>query len=125
MSGCASSSTDCRPTELSIRNQQCGAHDAGFVLELGRDDLGSEMEVVEELVGLPRHASPDDDEIWPQQGFDPLQVLVDRGTPLLPRLVAFLANSCARVILRVAAVDLDVPQLGVRNQDAVVEHCTS
>jgi cyclase len=99
-----------------------GADDAGVVEQRGGHDPGPDP-------GQPRHpllrllADPaaDDDEVRGQQRLDVLQVLVDPAGPLAPAQVAELLGPLGRALLGVVTADLDMPELGVRHQDALRE----
>src|SRR5581483_3127401 len=110
------------PTGSAGGGHQGGAHDAGVVEQRRRHDRGADVDVAEELVGLLRHPAADDEQVGPQQVLEVVQVLAHPLAPGLPAEVVLLARPARRQLLGVLRIHLDVAQLGVGQQHAVVEH---
>src|SRR5215204_6402923 len=100
---------------------QGGPCDTGVVVHLGRHHLRARREVGEELLGLLAYAAADDDEVWPEEELDPVEVLVEAPGVLFPAQVIALAGAVCGAVLGVLAPDLDVSELGVRYQPATDE----
>src|SRR5580692_9064836 len=100
-----------------------GCPDDPGVVEHGRgDDAGPDTgQPRHPLLGLPADPAAHDNEVGRQQRLDVLQVLIDMSRPLAPALAIQLLGAFGGAALRVAAADLDVPELGVRHQDALDE----
>jgi hypothetical protein len=77
--------------------------------------------VGEELLGLLADAATDDDEVGPEQEFDPVEVFVEALGVLFPAQIIALAGAVRGAVLGVFAPDLDVPELGVRHQPTADE----
>src|SRR5215212_8882684 len=56
---------------------QGGPGDTGVVVHLGRHHPRARREMGEELLGLLAYATTDDDEIWPEEELDPVEVLIE------------------------------------------------
>src|SRR5580704_1343024 len=99
-----------------------GPHDPG-VVEQGRGhDAGADGgQPRHPLLGLPADPAAQDNEVGRQQRLDVLQVLIDMFRPLGPAQVVQVLGVLGGAALRVPAADLDVPELGVRHQDALDE----
>src|SRR5579859_1870623 len=93
------------------------------VVEQGRgDDLGPDAgQPRHPLVGLLADAAAHDDQARREQRLDVLQVLVNPPGPLAPAQVVQFLGPLGGTGLGVPAADLDVPELGVRHQDALDE----
>src|SRR5665648_310803 len=79
------------------------------------------MQQREELLGFSGHAAADDDQVRPEQVLDVGVVPLKTLGPLLPGQVLVVFDARGRALLSVAAVDLEMPELGVGDQHAVVE----
>src|SRR5215216_3758954 len=100
---------------------QGGPGYTGVVVHLGCHYLRARREMGEELLGLLANAAADDDEIGPEQEFDPVKVLVEALGVLFPAQIIALAGTIRGAVLGVLTPDLDVPELGVRHQPAADE----
>src|SRR5271169_1025864 len=101
-------------------------HDPGVVVQGRGDDAGADAgQPGHPLVGLPADAAAHDDEPRRDQRLHALQVLLDPPGPLAPAQVVQVLGMLGGAVLRVAAADLDVPELGVRHQDALDEQRTA
>ena len=101
---------------------QRGADDAGVVEQASRHDTGADAgQPGHPLVGLLADAPTDDDEVRRQQRLHVPEVLLDVARPLFPALVTLFLGPLRGAGLRVAAADLDVPELAVRHKDALGE----
>src|SRR5450759_5373210 len=109
-------------SSCSIGGQRRGADDAGGVLEGGGDDGGLELEQREELVRLAAHAAADDEEVGGEEDLEERVVRLETlGGPLLVRQAFTVLRRRRRARLGVVAVELQVAELGVGNQHAVVQ----
>src|SRR5829696_10495841 len=100
---------------------QGGPGDTGVVVHLGCHHLRARREIGEQLLGLLANAAADDDEVGPEQEFDPVEVLVEALGVLFPAQIIALAGTVRGAVLGVRTPDLDVPELGVRHQPAADE----
>src|SRR5260370_23909504 len=99
-----------------------GADDAGVVEQRrGHDEGPDPGQPRHPLVRLLADAAAAHDEVRGEQGLDVVQVLVDPPGPLAPAQVVQFLGPLGRARLGVVTVDLDVPELGVRHQDALDE----
>src|SRR5215204_6982451 len=106
----------------SLRDSgQSGPGDTSVVVHLGRHHLRARREMGEELLGLLAYAAADDDEVWPEEELDSVEVLVEAPGVLFPAQVIALAGAVCGAVLGVLAPDLDVSELGVRHQPAAYE----
>src|SRR5580693_6959083 len=89
-----------------------GPHDPGVVEQgRGHDARAEAGQPRHPLLGLPADPAAHDDEVGRQQRLDALQVLIDMFRPLAPAQVVQLLGALGGAFLRVAAADLDVPEL--------------
>ena len=95
--------------------------DPGVVAQLGRHDRHADGQVGHELVGVLAHAAAEDEQARAEQPVDRDQVLVEIGRPRLPRQAAADPGVGRRAPLGVAAADLHVAELGVRDERPVDE----
>src|SRR5579862_5428423 len=111
---------------LGADGRHRGPHDAG-VVEQGRGhDPGPDAgQPRHPLVGLLADAAAHDDQARPQHRLDVLEVLIHASGPLAPAHVVEFLGALGGTRLGVAATDLDVPELGVRHQDAPDEQRTA
>ena len=95
--------------------------DAGPVLQLGGHDLGLDADQVHELVGVLADPAADHEQVGREQLLQ--RPVVDRE-PLRPLRVGQplqLLDRAGGAVLGVVPVDLEVAELGVRHQHAVVD----
>jgi hypothetical protein len=98
-----------------------GTDDPGVVQQRGRHHRGTDVDQREELVRLLAHAPADDEQPRRQQHLHVPQVLLHPVGPLLPAQVLLLAGPVGGPQLGVRTVQLEMPELGVRDQRAVQE----
>src|ERR687890_1537631 len=101
------------------------ADDAGVVEQLRGDDGGAGRQQRYPLVRLLAHPAADDEEVRPDGGLQDVEVAVHPLGPLRVAEVLAVLRGGRGMLLAVVAVDLDVPELGVRDQDAVGEQRTA
>ena len=106
---------------LALVGQASGADDAGVVHQLGCDDRRAQVQQGQELVGLLADAAADDDQVGPEQVLDPAEVDLQPLGPRLPGQALLLLDARRGALLGVVPVDLQVAELGVGDQRAVVE----
>jgi cyclase len=106
------------PVRLSGGSHR-GAHDPGVVLQDRRHDARADAgQLRYPLVGLPADPAADDDQVRREHRLDVLEVLADAPGPPVPAQVVQCLGPLGGTGLRVAAADLDVPELGIGYQDA-------
>jgi imidazole glycerol-phosphate synthase subunit HisF len=106
------------PVRLS-GSEHRGAYDPGVVLQdRGHDARADAGQLRYPLVGLLADPAADDDQVRREHRLDVLEILIDPPGPLVPAQVVQYLGPLGGTGLRVAAADLDVPELGVRYQDA-------
>src|SRR6516162_11611485 len=99
-----------------------GAHDPGLVEEHRGHDTGPDAgQLRHPLVGLLADAAAHDDQLRREQRLNVMHVLIHAPGPLVPAQVVQFLGVLGGPGFRVAAPDLDVPELGVRHQDALGE----
>jgi imidazole glycerol-phosphate synthase subunit HisF len=99
-----------------------GADDPGVVLQGRGHDAGPDARQPRHpFVGLPADAAAHDEQARRDYSLDVLQVLIHASRPLAPAQVVQLLGSLGGALLGVLTVQLDVPELGVRHQDALGE----
>src|SRR5690606_33988276 len=96
--------------------------DARLVAQLGRHHLTTWAGVVGRLVEAPADTAADDHEVGSEDPLEVPQVLVDPAPPLLPRELLAVAGAGGRPVLdRLEAAEVEVPELGVGDEDPVGE----
>ena len=93
--------------DLAVSSEPCRADDAGGVQQLGRHDLGIELELGNELVGVLTDTAANHDQVGPQQCLKPLVVALEAWDPLLVGEALPLLDAGGGPGLGVVAVDLD------------------
>ena len=88
----------------------------------GRHDLAVHGQPRDVLVGALADPAAEDHQVGPHQLLDALEVLVEVHRPRLPRQPAPGARGGGGPPLGGPPADLHLPELGVRDEDAVVEH---
>src|SRR3954471_21928108 len=81
----------CLRTALIPGGRQRGAHDACVVLQLRRNDLGPDVDKVQEFVSLSARAAAENDQIRPQQCLEAPVVRRQALGPLFPAEAFLLA----------------------------------
>ena len=89
--------------------------------ESGRDDLGAGLEQAAPFGPFLAHAATEDDEVRREVELDTRQVLVELLGPCLPAQLAALPRRSADERLGVAAMELQVAELGVGHQVSIDE----
>src|SRR5215207_5439837 len=102
-------------------SRQGGPGDTGVVVHLGRHHLRARREVWEELLGLLAYAAADDDEVGPEQEFDPVEVLIEALGVIIPAQIIALAGAVRSAVFGVLTPDFDVPEFRVRHQPTADE----
>ena len=97
------------------------ADDARLVAELRRDDRRAQLEVRQELVGQLADAAAHHDEVGGEQAFERLVVALQAGDVLIPGEVFFVTPAGGGLGLVVDAVDFEVSEFRVGDQDTVVD----
>src|SRR6266704_4718123 len=117
------SARGCRPQRLAAakRRGHRGADDSRVVVQRRRYDATPQRQPRQELVRFPADAAANDDEFRPEQRFHLVQILIHAVGPFAPAELAFLARPLRGPGLGVLAVNLDVPELGIGDQHAVIE----
>ena len=98
-----------------------GADDAGEVAELRDSDLAARIELVDEQIGFLHDAAADHDQLGPEHRVQLGEVGVEPLGPLFPREVLLFALGVGGPGVGDLAVHLEVTELGVRDEHAVVE----
>src|SRR6478609_3293954 len=80
-------------------------------------------QLVDELVRLLADAAADDHEIGPEEGVDDVDVFGHALAPGVPAQALADPDRGRRTPLGVLAAHLQVPELGVRHEDAVAKQC--
>ena len=86
-------------------------------------DLGLDVDQMQELGGIFADSAPDDDQIRREQLLDGSVVHGESLGPLGVGEAFILLGRVGGALLRVVAVDLEVAELGVRNQHSVIDDC--
>ena len=97
-----------------------GTDDAGLVAQLRGDDRRIDVDERHEVVALAAHATTDDDQRGAEVLFDQAVVLGQTLGPLLVAELLALAHrgGCVALGVALAALQLDVAELGVRDEHA-------
>ena len=103
------------------RGRERGADDAGEIAELGDAHLAAGVELVDELLGVLHDAAADHDQLRPQHRVQLREVRVEPLGPLLPREMLLGALRVGGPRVGDLAVHLEVAELGVGDEHAVVQ----
>src|SRR3954451_2479381 len=104
-----------------LRRDDGGADDPRVVAELGSNDGTAHGQLRDELVGVLADAAAEDHQVRPHQLLDPVEMLVEVDRPGLPGQSALHSGTRGRPLLRGPTPDLHLAELGVRDEDPVVE----
>src|SRR5436309_135881 len=97
------------------------ADDPGVIPERCGHDPRPDRQARDELVAVLADPAAENQEVRPEQLVDRVEVLVEVGRPGLPRQAPPDPGGGRRSPLGVAAADLHMPELGVRDEHPVVE----
>ena len=114
-----------RDARLIGRERQGGGPDDARVVAVHRrHDRRVQVQQRQELVGVLGHAAADDEQVGGEEELDVAVVPLQALRPLLPAELLALHRRIGGVRLGILPVlgALQVPELGVRDQDAVVDH---